>query len=94
MAVIHVTEAEAARDLHALLERAGAGDRIEIDSTSGTFLLSDTKSQAPDIWTVDEAIRRAETRSCTALLDDQIGSDMEAIYKQHEREYLGDTWTE
>ncbi len=40
MAVIHVTEAEAARDLHTLLTQARGGDQIQIEGAAGVFTLA------------------------------------------------------
>jgi antitoxin (DNA-binding transcriptional repressor) of toxin-antitoxin stability system len=39
MAVIHISEAEAARDLHSLLAKARAGEEVRIESGADSFAL-------------------------------------------------------
>ncbi len=79
MAVIHVTEAEAARDLSELIEKVRAGGRVEIDSGTESFAL--VPAGPIKTWTVSEAIRRAEARGPGVTLDDQFGDDMEEIMR-------------
>ena len=81
MAVIHVTEEEAARDLPALLAKARAGEEILIDSDLDSFALIPTRGMPPKSRTISEAIRTAEARGPGILLDDQFGDDLEEIMR-------------
>jgi len=81
MAVIHVTEEEAAVKLPDLIDKVRAGEQIRIDRGAESFaLVPATKGFAPG-WTIDDAIRQSEARGSTVVLDDDFGDDMEEIMR-------------
>lgn len=91
MAVIHISEAEAANTLPDLIAKVRAGNRVEIESGSESFAI--VPLQAPSkMWTISEAIRRSEARGSKVLLDDKWSDDLEAVIRSHEHETLGDAW--
>ena len=94
MAILHVSEAEAARDLTSLLAKVRAGDQVQISSGSDSFALVPTGTAKTEVWTISEAIRRAEERGSNVLLDDKFGDDVEAGIRSHEHEILQDPWQE
>jgi antitoxin (DNA-binding transcriptional repressor) of toxin-antitoxin stability system len=92
MAVIHVTEEEAARELASLIDRVKAGEEVRIDRGSETVAVLQSPEPGPKMWTISEAIRRAEARGSTVTLDDQFGDDMEEIIRRNSEERLIDPW--
>lgn len=92
MAVIHISEAEAARDLHTLLAKVRAGERVCIDSDTETIAILEAPHIQEKPRTLSEAIRRSKERGSTVTLDDQWGKDLEAIIESHSKERLIDPW--
>ena len=82
MAVIHISEAEAARDLPSLLAKVRAGERVHIATSAATITLV----PEPRKKTLSEAIRLAEERDEQITLDDQFSSDLDAVITNHEHE--------
>ncbi len=93
MAVIHITEAEAARDFSAVLAKASAGEEVQIKGATDTFALVRVER-----WRKDEprllsdVLADLEKSGSNALLDDQWGNDLEAVIRLHEHERLIDPW--
>jgi hypothetical protein len=81
MAVIHISEKEAARDLPAVLAKVRAGNLVEIDSGSESFAVVAKGDAIPPRRSLDEAIRMSEERGSRVLLDDDFGDDMEEIMR-------------
>ena len=94
MAIIHVSEAEAARDLSTLFAKVRAGDEVRINSGADSFSLVPSSAPKTEVWTISEAIRRAQEHRSDVLLDDQFGDDVEAGIRSHEHEVLRDPWQE
>ena len=92
MAIIHVSEAEAALTLPALLSQVSLGTEIRIDRGDQTIAVLQPPSAIPIRKTLSEAIRHAEERNSSLTLDDQWGSDLEAVIKQHENDVLFNPW--
>lgn len=92
MAIIHISEADAARDLSALLSKVRAGEEIRIDSGSETVAILRAPAAEPKPATLAEAIRRAEERGSNVTLDDQWGRDLEEIIETQSKERLIDPW--
>jgi antitoxin (DNA-binding transcriptional repressor) of toxin-antitoxin stability system len=62
MAIVHISEAEASRDLSAVLARVRAGDEVRIDSLTDCFSLMPARSPKK----LSEAIAELELRTSTA----------------------------
>ena len=101
MAVIHISEEEAARDLKAVLAKARSGEHVIIDSEPEGFSLvpcichPSNPSQISGTLprrTLSEAIRLAEARNSPVTLDDKFADDLEAVIRSHEHETLIDPW--
>jgi len=84
MAVIHITEEEAARDLSGLIDRVRAGEQVHIDCGMESFAI--VPASPLRMWTTTEALRRAEERGSGITLDDQFGDDMEEIMRFNRQE--------
>ncbi len=90
MAVIHISEAEAARDLPSLLAKVRAGEEIRIDSGSETYALTWTSNDQPRKLTdVLASIRRHAEE---AGLDDGFADDVEDGMRLHRMEQRTDPW--
>jgi antitoxin (DNA-binding transcriptional repressor) of toxin-antitoxin stability system len=81
MAVIHISEAEAARTLPELIEKVRAGEQVHIDRGAESFALVPAVDNFPAGWTIDDAIRRSEARGSTVTLDEAFADDMEEIMR-------------
>jgi len=92
MAVIHISEAEAAHSLSDLIDKVRAGDRVEIESNSESFALVPAVEGFPVGWTTDDAIRRSEARGSTITLDDDFADDMEEIMRFNRQEGWPNDW--
>jgi antitoxin (DNA-binding transcriptional repressor) of toxin-antitoxin stability system len=92
MAVIHVSEAEAAHDLSALIDQVSAGERVEIDRGSQSFAIVPAPTIPPKSRTLSEAIRLLEEQGSNVLLDDKFGDDLEAAIASHAHEVGRNAW--
>ena len=92
MAILHVSEAEAALTFHALLSQVSLGTEIRIDRGDQTIAVLQPPSAIPIRKTLSEAIRHAEERNSSVTLDDRWGADLEAVIKQHEKDVLFHPW--
>jgi hypothetical protein len=77
MAQVHMTEAELARDLHAVLEKVRNGDEVVIEQDHQTVAVI-KMPQAPG-RPIDECIAIALARDSQATLDDDFAADLEEI---------------
>ena len=84
MATVHITEAELARDIHAVLEKVQEGFEviIEQDHRPVAVIKTPHRSGRP----ITEILREARQRNLTVTLDEDFGTDMEEIISGHQRE--------
>jgi antitoxin (DNA-binding transcriptional repressor) of toxin-antitoxin stability system len=78
--VIHISEAEAARDFAAVLAQVRAGAEVVIES--GTFPVAVVHAPAPPRRSIKECIALLPEDS-TAVIDPDFGRDVEASIKSH-----------
>jgi hypothetical protein len=90
MAVIHISEEEAARDLSAVLAKVSAGETVHIERAAESFAI--VQVTKPARWTVDDAIKQSEARGSQVLLDDDFGNDMEEIMRFNRLPRRGEPW--
>ncbi len=81
MATVHMSEAEVARDLHAVLEqvRLGAEVIVERDAMAVAVIKAPRFRGRP----IDECIALAEARGSHATLDEDFAKDLEDIINSH-----------
>ncbi|MGD0296557.1 MAG: hypothetical protein ABSE86_05525 [Bryobacteraceae bacterium] len=81
MAQLHMTEAELARDLHAVLEqvRQGAEVIVERDAKPVAVIKAPQFRGRP----IDECIALAKAHGSHATLDEDFGKDLEDIINSH-----------
>jgi hypothetical protein len=105
MAVIHISESEAVRDLSAMIEKARAGEEVIIDDDRGSVRLSRitaSSSTAPSRDSLlprytqprllSEVIADLKTSGSDVTLDDKFGDDLEAVIRSHAHESLRNPW--
>jgi antitoxin (DNA-binding transcriptional repressor) of toxin-antitoxin stability system len=80
MAVLHMTEAELARDLHAVLEKVRQGAEIVVEEGYRTVALI-KPVQGPG-RPLDECIAIAKAQGSGATLDEDFAQDLEEIIAQ------------
>ncbi|HEV2646790.1 MAG TPA: hypothetical protein VGU46_10535 [Acidobacteriaceae bacterium] len=83
MAVIHISEAEAARDFAGLMARVRAGAEVVIED--GSLAVAVLHAAAPPRRSISESIALAEARSkelgCKPTMDAEYAADMEEIIR-------------
>ena len=90
MATIHISEAEAARDLPGLLARVRAGAEVVIDKGASPSVELRLANE-PTVRRLSESLRLAREHSSTATLDDVFAHDLEAVISSHP-EPLQSSW--
>ena len=80
MAVLHMTEAELARDLHAALEKVRQGAEIVVEEGYRTVAVI-KPVQGPG-RPLDECIALAKAHGSGATLDEDFAKDLEEIIAQ------------
>jgi antitoxin (DNA-binding transcriptional repressor) of toxin-antitoxin stability system len=77
MAQVHMTEAEAARDFHAVLERVRAGAEVVIDEGHRRIAL--IKGVEGPGRSIDECIAMLKARGSGTAADEDFAKDLEEI---------------
>ncbi len=91
MAVIHISEAEAARDFAALLARVRAGEEIVIESDAPAVVLRVAVPAGPGRL-LSEVIAAAESRGSSARLDGSFAHDLEEAVNSHPEPLEPPSW--
>lgn len=83
MATVHMSEAEVARDLHAVLANVQQGIEvvIEQDHRPVAVLKAQHRSGRP----ITEILREAKQHNSTIILDEDFGKDLEEIISSHQK---------
>lgn len=90
MESMRITEADLARDLHAVLAKVQQGVEvvIEQDHRPVAILRPPQRSGRP----VSEILREARQRNSTITLDEDFGNDMEAIIAGQQQPWTPPSW--
>lgn len=90
MATVRIPEAELARDLHAVLDRAQQGVEgvIEQDHRPVAVIRQPERSGRP----VSEILEAARRRNSTVTLGDGFGKDLEAIIASQQQPWNPPSW--
>lgn len=90
MAQVYMTEAELARDLHAVLEqvRQGAEVIVERDATPVAVIKPPQFRGRP----IDECIALAKANGSHATLDEDFAKDLEDIINSHREPLTAPEW--
>ena len=89
MARVHMTEAELARDVHAVLDKVRNGAEIVIEQDHRPVAVIKTPHGTGRM--LSECIALAEAHGSTATLDPDFGKDLEDII-QSRQEPLASRW--
>ncbi len=79
--VIHISEAEAARDFGKLLERVRAGAEVVIESDK--LPIAVVRPAEPHVRLLSESLRLAREHASPATLDADFARDVEAAIASH-----------
>jgi antitoxin (DNA-binding transcriptional repressor) of toxin-antitoxin stability system len=90
MAVIHISEAEAARDFAALMDQVRSGAEVVIENDSSPIAVLRPAGD-PNLRLLSESLRLAREHGSTATLDGGFAADLEAVINSH-REPLETAW--
>jgi hypothetical protein len=90
MAVIHISEAEAARDFAGLLARVRAGAEVVIDDDVSPSVVLRVATERP-VRLLSESLRLAKEHGSTTTLDAGFATDLEAVINSHP-EPLKSSW--
>jgi len=91
MMTVRITEAELARDLHAILEKVQQGSEVIIereDHRPVEVIRSPHRSGRP----ITEILREAKQRNSTVTLDEDLGKDLEEIIASHQHPWNPPSW--
>lgn len=77
MATVRITEAELARDLHAVLARLQQGMEVIVEQDHRPVAV--IRPPLPRGRPVSEILRAAKERNSTVTLDEEFGADLETI---------------
>jgi antitoxin (DNA-binding transcriptional repressor) of toxin-antitoxin stability system len=86
MAALHISEAELARDLHAVLEQVRQGGEIVIEQDQRPVAIMKPVQQPGRLLSESIAIarQREQERGCAATLDSDFAEDMEDIVRNRQ----------
>jgi antitoxin (DNA-binding transcriptional repressor) of toxin-antitoxin stability system len=88
---VRITEAELARDLHAVLEKVQQGSEVIVereDHRPVAVISSPHRSGRP----ITEILREAKQRNSTVTLDEDFGKDLEEIIDSHQQLWNPPSW--
>jgi prevent-host-death family protein len=82
MAVIHISEADAARDFTGLLARVRAGEEIVIEKEASPAVVLRVAAERP-LRRLSESLRLAREHGSAVTLDGGFARDLDAIINSH-----------
>jgi len=90
--VIHISEAEAERDLRSVLERVRDGAEVVIEGKGGSPRIVIRTEPERRSRLLSEAIALAEAHGSTVTLDEKFSRDLEAVINSHREPLNPPTW--
>jgi antitoxin (DNA-binding transcriptional repressor) of toxin-antitoxin stability system len=86
MAALHISEAELARDLHAVLEQVRQGDEVVVEEDHHPVAIIKPAEQAGRLLSESIAIarQREKERGSPVLLDPDFAEDLEDIVRNRQ----------
>jgi prevent-host-death family protein len=88
--VIHISEAEAARDFAALLDRVRAGAEVVIETDARPVAV--VRPAEPHVRLLSESLRLAKEHGSAATLDGDFARDLEEVINSHREPLHPPTW--
>jgi prevent-host-death family protein len=90
MAVVRISESDAARDFAGLLDRVRAGEEIVIEKAAAVAVLLHIAAESP-LRLLSESLRLAKEHGSTVMLDGGFADDLKAAVESHP-ESLENPW--
>jgi antitoxin (DNA-binding transcriptional repressor) of toxin-antitoxin stability system len=90
MATVHMSEAEVARDLHAVLAKVKQGIEIVIEQDHRPVAV--LRAQHGSGRPITEVLREARQRNSTLTPDEDFGKDMEDIIASYQKAWNPPSW--
>jgi antitoxin (DNA-binding transcriptional repressor) of toxin-antitoxin stability system len=90
MATFRITEAELARDIHAVLAKVREGAEILIEEDHRAVAVIRAPHRSGRL--VSEILRQAKERNSTVTLDPDFGKDLEAVIASHQQPWNPPSW--
>lgn len=90
MATFRITEAELARDIHAVLAKVRDGAEILIEEDHRPVAVIRAPHRSGRL--VSEILRQAKERNSTVTLDPDFGKDLEAVIASHQQPWNPPSW--
>jgi prevent-host-death family protein len=88
--IIHISEAEAARDFAGLLARVRAGGEIVIGDEARPVAV--VRAAEPHVRLLSESLRLAKEHASTATLDEDFARDLEDVINSHREPLNPPAW--
>ena len=90
MTTVRITEAELARDIHAVLAKVREGVEVIVEQNDRTVVVIHTprRSGRP----ISEILREAKERNSSVTLDPDFGKDLEAVIATHQQPWNPPSW--
>ena len=90
MAVLHITEAELARDVHAVLQKVRQGAEVVIEQDSHPVaVMKPATGRRPNM---SEIIAALEASGASATVDEDFARDVEEGIKAHREPWNPPSW--
>jgi antitoxin (DNA-binding transcriptional repressor) of toxin-antitoxin stability system len=92
--IIHISEAEAARDFAGVLARVRAGAEIVIRDDAGDDArpVAVVRPAEPHVRLLSESLRLAKEHASTAALDEDFARDLEEVINSHREPLSPPAW--
>ena len=92
MAVIHISEADAGKDLTAVIAKVRAGESVVIESGDDAFSVIPFRPILNKPRLITDVLADLEARGSKALLPPGFADAVEDGIRAHQHERLSDTW--
>lgn len=90
MGPVRITEAELARDLHAILARVQQGVEVVVENDHRPVAILRSPNRSGRL--VSDLLREARQRNSTVTLDEDFGKDLEAIIAGQQQLWNPPSW--
>lgn len=90
MGPVRITEAELARDLHAILAKVQQGVEVVVENDHRPVAILRSPNRSGRL--VSDLLREARQRNSTVTLDEDFGKDLEAIIAGQQQLWNPPSW--
>ncbi len=87
---VRITEAELARDIHAVLAKVQEGVEVIVEQDHRPVAVIRSANRSGRL--ISEIVRQAKERNSTVTLDPDFGKDLEAIIASHQQPWNPPSW--